>query len=173
VLLTHLATTYLTPPPPISPLAKFWGAFLPFSERSYESDRLVFGPGGEGCGGNQEMVVEVLVRGGVNGSGRRRGAERVLEGWNSAGACELSALESLKSLWVRIAVEASTSDPTKNLSFNLNLTPSQQQSRAEVPLPYAHEGRPQETTTSSASIFYDPDSADDIDDDDPDEDLDI
>jgi hypothetical protein len=31
-------------------------------------------------------------------------------------------------------------DPTQNLSFNLNLTPSQQESRARVPLPYVHEG---------------------------------
>lgn len=28
------------------------------------------------------------------------------------------------------------------MSFNLNLTPSQQESRAQVPLPYAHEGTP-------------------------------
>jgi elongator complex protein 5 len=62
-------------------------------------------------------------------------------------------------------------DPTQNLSFNVNLTPSQQESRAQVPLPYAHEGKPPEIPTSS--IIYDPDSADDIDDDDPDEDLDI
>ena len=62
-------------------------------------------------------------------------------------------------------------DPTQNLSFNVNLTPSQQESRARVPLPYAHEGKPPEIHTSS--IIYDPDSADDIDDDDPDEDLDI
>ncbi len=90
-------------------------------------------------------------------------------------------------------------DPTKNVSFNLNLTPEQQQSRAQVPLPYAHDGafisrllillrvplNPAWSTgvsqtnmgTPSAipegSILYDPDSADDIDDDDPDEDLDI
>jgi len=174
VLLTHLATTYLTPPPPVTPVAKFWATFLPFSVRSYESDRLVFGPGGEGCGGNAEMVVEVLVRGGINGPGRRRVVERTLEGWND-GACELTALESLKCVWIRKAVDEPTSDPTKHASFNLSLTPSQQQSRAQVPLPYAHEGRPQETSSNASigAIFYDPDSADDIDDDDPDEDLDI
>ena len=81
-------------------------------------------------------------------------------------------------------------DPTQNVSFNLILTASQQQSRAQVPLPYAHEGnsavqayydinltftsgKPTEKQTNSAAILYDPDSADDIDDDDPDEDLDI
>lgn len=82
-------------------------------------------------------------------------------------------------------------DPTQNLSFNLNLTSSQQQSRAQVPLPYAHEGefkkplkhnrhlnicetgQPTKKQPAPITIFYDPDSADDIDDDDPDEDLDI
>lgn len=76
------------------------------------------------------------------------------------------------------------------MTFNLNLTPEQQQSRAQVPLPYAHEGaatlhcicvwvliycltgKPAPTATPAA-ILYDPDSADDLDDDDPDEDLDI
>lgn len=33
-------------------------------------------------------------------------------------------------------------DPTKNLSFNLSLTESQQASRAQVPLPYEHDGDP-------------------------------
>lgn len=81
-------------------------------------------------------------------------------------------------------------DPTQNLSFNLNLTPEQQRSRAQVPLPYAHEGmsppvawlhvadvkptgKPAGQTHAPAAILYDPDSADDLDDDDPDEDLDI
>jgi hypothetical protein len=105
VLLTYLATAYLTLPPPASPSAKFWGTFLPFSERSYEIDRLVFGVGGEGAGRNGEMVVEVLVRGGTNGSGKVRGVERTLEGWMGAGPCGLTDLESLKSLWVRKAIE--------------------------------------------------------------------
>lgn len=66
-------------------------------------------------------------------------------------------------------------DPTQNLSFNLSLTDEQQRSRAQVPLPYAHEGNPPEKVNvpSPAAILYDPDSADDLDDDDPDEDLDI
>jgi elongator complex protein 5 len=82
------------------------------------------------------------------------------------------------------------------VSFNLNLTLEQQQQRAKVPLPYAHEGvcclvsiphaarlmnvhlskgKPAESAASApvGAIYYDPDSADDIDDDDPDEDLDI
>ena len=107
VLLTHLATAFLTPPPPVSPPAKFWGVFLPVSERGYESDRLVFGPGGEGSGGGGEMVVDVLVRGGGDGSGRRRAVERVLEGWSAAlgGACDLTALESLKGVWKRKTVD--------------------------------------------------------------------
>jgi elongator complex protein 5 len=79
-------------------------------------------------------------------------------------------------------------DPTTNLSFSLNLTPSQQAARAQVPLPYAHQGhlytvlQPLKADCVlliggdpkvQGAIYYDPDSADDIDDDDPDEDLDI
>jgi len=173
-LLKHLATEYLTPPLPLSPPEKFWGVFLPIVDRHYESEKLIFGSGGEGSGG-VEFVVEVLVRG-ADGPGRKRGVERVLEGWSSDGLpCELTALESLKSLWKGKAVEENGPDPTQNLSFNLNLTPEQQQSRAQVPLPYAHEGKPTERVDlpPPAAILYDPDSADDLDDDDPDEDLDI
>ncbi|KIM85277.1 hypothetical protein PILCRDRAFT_96413 [Piloderma croceum F 1598] len=175
ILLTHLSTAYSTPPPPSSTPEKFWGVFIPISERVYESEKLVFGPGGEGPGGGEkvEFVVEVLVRGG--GDGRRRAVERVLEGWSvqKGGPCDLISLDSLKSIWTRKVVEEGGPDPTQNISFNLNLTQSQQQSRAQVPLPYAHEGKPIEKRTTPAAILYDPDSADDIDDDDPDEDLDI
>ncbi|RDX55938.1 hypothetical protein OH76DRAFT_1396285 [Lentinus brumalis] len=175
-LLTHLSSAYLTPPPPLSPPEKFWGVFIPIAERLYESEKLVFGQDGEGSG-PQEFAVEVLVRGGTDGSGRRRGVERVLEGWSPAGGgpCELRDLENLKTLWTKKPVfEAqATADPTQNLSFNLNLTPEQQRSRAQVPLPYAHEGKHTETAQTPAAILYDPDSADDLDDDDPDEDLDI
>ncbi|KAI0639350.1 hypothetical protein C8Q77DRAFT_1045236 [Trametes polyzona] len=175
-LLTHLASAYLTPPPPLSPPEKFWSVFIPVSERTYESERLVFGSGGEGSG-LPEFVVEVLVRGGADSTGRRKGVERVLEGWSPAtgGPCELRELESLKALWSKKpAVETqSAPDPTQNLSFNLNLTPEQQRSRAQVPLPYAHEGKATQQTQAPAAILYDPDSADDLDDDDPDEDLDI
>lgn len=82
-----------------------------------------------------------------------------------------------------------TSDPMASLSFNLNLTDEQHAARAQVPLPYAHEGKKNYMLNLShsligadpcsgqvpdaAAILYDPDSADDVDDDDPDEDLDI
>lgn len=159
VLLTHVATEYMTPPPPLSPPEKFWGVFLPISQRHAEVEKLVFGPDGEGSG-DKEIVVEVLVRG-ADGSGRRRGIERELEGWSlaTASACELHELESLKVLWsrrpreqvkasLRVAYSAiammtllqSVPDPTQNVSFNLNLTPEQQQSRSQVPLPYLPEG---------------------------------
>jgi elongator complex protein 5 len=94
-LLAHLATEFLMPPPPISPLPKFWGVFLPLSERVHDTERLVFGSGGEGSGNPTEFVVELIVREGV---GRNRGIERVLEGWSSAlrGPCELNELEALK-----------------------------------------------------------------------------
>ncbi|RDB29589.1 hypothetical protein Hypma_015473 [Hypsizygus marmoreus] len=177
VLLAHLAKDYLTPPPPASPEAKFWAAFIPLSERGHDIDRLVFGADGEGSGGATEMVVEVLVRWSEN-FGKKRGVERVLEGWSSAvpnGVCELTRLESLKTFWTAKTTEQLTPDPTQLASFNLSLTSSQQESRAQVPLPYAHEGNllVRQTLTTTAAILYDPDSADDIDDDDPDEDLDI
>ncbi|KAI0778133.1 hypothetical protein BD413DRAFT_667505 [Trametes elegans] len=176
-LLAHLATAYLTPPPPLAAPEKFWGVFIPIAERHYECERLVFGPAGEG-GAPPEAAVEVLVRGAAaDGAGRRRGVERVLEGWSPAagGPCELRELESLKALWTKkpISEAQGAPDPTQNLPFNLNLTPEQQRSRAQVPLPYAHNGKPAEQNGVPAAILYDPDSADDLDDDDPDEDLDI
>lgn len=175
-LLTHLATEYLTPPPPASPEPKFWGVFLPVSERESDLERIIFGPDGEGSGASGEFVVEVILRGGGDPSGRRKAVERVLEGWDvmQGSSVQLTAMESLKKLFCKARVEEAAPDPTQNLSFNLNLTPSQQQARSQVPLPYVHEGKMLEMKVPTAgSILYDPDSADDIDDDDPDEDLDI
>ncbi|KJA29189.1 hypothetical protein HYPSUDRAFT_196592 [Hypholoma sublateritium FD-334 SS-4] len=173
-LLTHLAAEFLMPPPPLSPAPKFWGVFIPVSERVHDTESLVFGPGGEGSGGAGEFVAEVVVREG--GAGRKRGVERVLEGWATALGCpcELMELESIQPFAKRHTehIPSAAPDPTQNLPFNLSLTSSQQESRAQVPLPYAHEGVPI-TSNAPGAIFYDPDSADDIDDDDPDEDLDI
>ncbi|KAG6812494.1 hypothetical protein H0H92_002601 [Tricholoma furcatifolium] len=182
-LLRHLAKDYLTPPPPSSSETKFWSAFLPLSERTHDVERLIFGSGldGEGTGGVNEIVVEVLVR---SSEGRKRGVERELEGWSlkSTSPCDLTKFERLKGVWTQNAITEMVDwyvqtgpDPTQNVSFNLNLTASQQESRAQVPLPYAHEGNSSTRTAhgNAAAILYDPDSADDIDDDDPDEDLDI
>ncbi|KAF8807453.1 hypothetical protein BYT27DRAFT_7241992 [Phlegmacium glaucopus] len=175
VLLNYIATEFLMPPPPLTPLPKFWSLFLPISERVHDTEQLVFGADGEGSGHQTEFVVEVVAR---EGSGRNRGVERALEGWSTiqGGPCELTSLESLSHLLKKQKVHIDAPDPTQNLSFNLSLTSSQQQSRAQVPLPYVHEGQPtakQTPSTAPIAIFYDPDSADDIDDDDPDEDLDI
>ncbi|KAJ7619082.1 hypothetical protein DFH06DRAFT_1106349 [Mycena polygramma] len=174
-LLIHLSAEYLTPPPPLSPEAKFWSIFLPISERVHESERLVFGAEGEGTGEQDELVVELLVRGDGGQGLRRRGVDRTLQGLSlTRGACSLEDMVTLKSLWSRNVTEPTIVDPTQNVSFNLNLTTSQQNSRAQVPLPYVHEGRhPEKQPRAPAAIFYDPDSADDLDDDDPDEDLDI
>ncbi|KIJ68390.1 hypothetical protein HYDPIDRAFT_106584 [Hydnomerulius pinastri MD-312] len=178
-LITHLATSYLTPPPPAGPSEKFWSVFIPVSERAHESQNLVYGPDGTGtCSGGgsdaREFVVELVIRGG-GAEGRKRGIERTIEGWKDGAPQDLQKLDSLKSIWARKkADEEKQPDPTQNVSFNLNLTPSQEKSRAQVPLPYAHEGKQTTSTPSTAgAILYDPDSADDIDDDDPDEDLDI
>lgn len=178
VLLEYLAREFLTPPPPASSDVKFWSVFRPVSERGSECDRLVFGGNGEGTGPTTEFVVEVLSR---SLRGTKRSVERSLEGWSwtQGGACELTMLESLKTIWSKTATMLEHRDPpdlVQGVSFNLTLTSSQQQSRAQVPLPYVHEGKDVIKKTSdstSAVIRYDPDSADDIDDDDPDEDLDI
>lgn len=106
VLLTHLSTSYFTPPPPLSSPAKFWSVFTPISERLYESEKLVFGSEGEGHAGN-DIVVEVIIRGGGgDGGGRKRGVEKVLEGWSieEEEPCELSELESLKSVFTKKTV---------------------------------------------------------------------
>lgn len=67
----------------------------------------MFGSGGEGSGGS-ELVVEIIIRGGSDGTGRRRGVERALEGWSSVSGtpCELNDLESLKVLWTRKVIAA-------------------------------------------------------------------
>ena len=54
-----------------------------------------------------EFVVEILVRGRsadvpiVPGSGKRKGVERLLEGWSASrgGPVPLEELDSLKSVW--------------------------------------------------------------------------
>nr|GAT48695.1 predicted protein [Mycena chlorophos] len=169
-LLVHLATEYLTLPPPLSPEPKFWAIFRPISERVSEAERVVLGPNGEGYS-NDELVLEMIVRG--HGD-RRRGVERTLHGWlRSRGLLPLAEVALLAPLLSKSRTQ--DSDPANNLmekvSFNLNLTAEQQTLRAQVPLPYEHQGSDQ--PRSSPAIYYDPDSGDDIDDDDPDEDLDI
>lgn len=197
MLLTHLTQSLSTPPPLLSSPEKFWNVFLPIAARTFDVEELVFGSGGEGSSAVDEIVVEVLVRGETgDASGRRRkGLERTLEGWlvSKATSCELQDLPGLRNLLgskspsVEVSLAnyfaplrtshylhqtAAVPDPTQNLSFNLTLTPEQQQSRTQVPLPYAYTGATIPASQSGA-ILYDPDSADDIDDDDPDEDLDI
>ncbi|KAL0072023.1 hypothetical protein AAF712_000946 [Marasmius tenuissimus] len=171
-ILTELAKEYLTFPPPISPEAKFWSVYIPLSEREHESERLILE--GRGSGNPDEFVVEVILRGATDASGRRKGVERVLEGWDTkSGPVRLEQLTSLSQLWKKVIVEEKAPDPTQNISFNLQLTPSQQEARAKVPLPYVLDGENRTQQNTNGAILYDPDSADDIDDDDPDEDLDI
>ena len=97
MLLNHIATEFLMPPPPLTPLPKFWSLFLPISERVHDTEQLVFSADGEGTGLQTDFVVEVVIR---EGNGRHRGVERVLEGWSTiqGGPCELSGLESLSHL---------------------------------------------------------------------------
>lgn len=94
-LLIHLATEYLITPPLAPPAAKFWAVFLPVSERGSDTDLLVYGNAGEGQGDPAEMVVEILIRS-AGGPGKKRGVNRVLEGWSTTqGPCELRRLSSL------------------------------------------------------------------------------
>ena len=92
-LLQHLSKDLFVPPPPLSPDAKFWTVFIPISERTSDTERLVFGPSGEGSGHPSEIVVELIIR---EAGRRKRGVERILEGWSNASSCELGALETLK-----------------------------------------------------------------------------
>jgi len=197
-LFTSIASEFLSPPPSSSSshtdpsILKFWNVFIPFTQpsRAGEVEALVFGQRDRPAGVQDEIVVEVLMRshsgelstiGGASAAmhtgARRRAVERVLEGWNIAKAepCKLEELATLKSVWRRNGVvEQVVPDPTKNLTFNLSLTESQQNSKSKVPLPYEHEGKPSDLARpQTAHILYDPDSADDLDDEDPDEDLDI
>ncbi|KAF8463366.1 hypothetical protein JB92DRAFT_3066724 [Gautieria morchelliformis] len=171
-LIHHLSTEYLTLPPPHSPPTKFWPIFTGLATRG-EGESLVWGTAGSGW--SAEVVVEVVMR---SASGKKT-VERSLEGWRKNAVCKLEELETLRDVWNRNSgsrqqQSQNTPDPTHNLPFNLSLTEAQQHSRAQVPLPYVHDGRIKpNSSTGDAAIYYDPDSADDIDEDDPDEDLDI
>jgi len=169
-LLLHLATAQLMPPPPVSRPDRFWHVFSPLSSRTWEVEEIVLGPGGGGPRHDGEMAIEVVTRA-PEGVGRN--LERDLLGWLRDSPCLLSELDSLKPIFEDVA-KTGSEQLTPHLSFNLSLTPEQQQSRANVPLPYAHKGElDRQASQSSGAILYDPDSADDIDDDDPDDDLDI
>lgn len=99
-LLLHISTNYMTPPPPLSPEPKFWSVFLPISERQHDINVIVYGGEGSGSHVTEEFVVETVVRGGQNGTRKRRAVERNLRGWKSPnGFCELKDLSELEGLW--------------------------------------------------------------------------
>ncbi|KDQ18276.1 hypothetical protein BOTBODRAFT_554947 [Botryobasidium botryosum FD-172 SS1] len=171
-LLASLSESYLTPPPPYSPPEKFWSLFIPTASRR-EGERL-----GMVERSWKEGVAEICIR----EKGARKGIVRVLEGWkyvNTGGGvvdCAWDELDAMKVVVDRLKGGPRSAGVTQSLSFNLNLTPAQQEARSMVPLPYAHEGEQSNTQAivpGAGHIFYDPDSADDMDDEDPDEDLDI
>lgn len=58
----------------------------------------MFGPGGEGSGHPSEIVIELIIR---EGARRKKGVERILEGWSNEKSCELNTLESLKGLMIK------------------------------------------------------------------------
>ena len=105
-LFLHLSKEYMISPPPATPEPNFWSIFIPLSERLDEIERLSFGLQGEGSGCNREMIIEILARG-INIRARKRGAERVLEGWDATRnmPCSLPDLQSLKSLFSKELIE--------------------------------------------------------------------
>ncbi|KAG9314405.1 hypothetical protein JVU11DRAFT_5202 [Chiua virens] len=117
-LLTHLASAYLTPPPPSGATDKFWSVFILVSERVHESEILVYGSDGSGtCSGGgadlQEFVVELTVRG-IAAEGRKRGIERTIEGWSGTRPENLQRLDALKSIWSR----GKSSDEVSHLALD-------------------------------------------------------
>ncbi|GHJ89463.1 hypothetical protein NliqN6_5865 [Naganishia liquefaciens] len=208
-LISHLAETYLTTPPPSGHLdadpqgMKFWSLLVTAD-----------GPGSAGWSGGQAgdikgkgrargeavvrsllgesdesaeaeaVVVQVLVRkqqGGAN-KGMSRGLEAVRWGAGAEGMvpCAWNEVEGLRSLGKGYVLESETVEERhpsqQHIPFNLSLTASQQASRAQVPIPYAHEGDEPSTPREPAAlggIIFEPGSEDDMDDDDPDEDLDF
>lgn len=122
------------PPPPLSPAPKFWGVFLPVSERVHDTESLVFGSGGGGSGSAGEFVAEVVVREG--GAGRKRGVERVLEGWATAlgGPCELMELESIKPLAKRHTEVGSLATGSRFILLIRNLAHPKRRSGSDAEL---------------------------------------
>lgn len=108
VLLKHIAETHLIIPPPKTPPERFWRVFSPIATRAWEVEHLVYDIGGLGSGGGwDEAVLEVVVRAQVAiAEGKRRGTERVLEGWSQAlGPCDLTELEGLRTIWTKSSTD--------------------------------------------------------------------
>jgi elongator complex protein 5 len=66
-LICHIADQYLVTPPLTQDdeeieFVKYLGVYLPISEREYEAEQVVFGPGGEGSGNSDDFIVEALAR---------------------------------------------------------------------------------------------------------------
>jgi elongator complex protein 5 len=144
--------------------------------------------GENGIGGG--CVVEVLVRKAQGGAGK--GMSRSLEGLRSdkgrrlesIGWEDLDELKNLATSFTGDETNDNQQDEAKHPSqehipFNLSLTPAQQASRADVPVPYAHEGDDGLSAATGGGgggggkIVFEPGYEDDMDDDDPDEDLDF
>ncbi|EJU04449.1 hypothetical protein DACRYDRAFT_93751 [Dacryopinax primogenitus] len=165
-ILHHLATNFLVLPPPYTDASKFWALFTGAAHR------------GEGMNPREVSIQEGLVESRVR---KRTLIQRALEGWKEGKegveACDWRDLEGMKLLLADLdpgVPQTSGTDPTQGLSFNLSLTPAQEQARGAVPLPYTHAGQPEEGTGGGqAGILYEPDEGDDVDEEDPDEDLDI
>ncbi len=155
-------------------------------ENGIEVSDWTAGPSQGDNGTSGGCVVEVLVRKAQGGAGK--GMSRSLEGLQSQKGLAIQSvrweeLDELRDLARNLEadeVDAEPKDEAKHPSqehipFNLALTPAQQASRANVPVPYAHEGDEGHSTPTGGGgkIVFEPGSDDDMDDDDPDEDLDF
>ncbi|KAJ9119305.1 hypothetical protein QFC24_005776 [Naganishia onofrii] len=167
-----------------------------------EMDATASNAGSTSSAGEGGVIVQILVR--KQQGGANKGMSRTLEAlrplrsasvpW-SLDSCpwyELSGMEDVGKAFGKTgkAVEPEQGDRVEqsnqeqhhpsqqHIPFNLSLTPAQQASRAQVPIPYAHEGddapsQQRYDTVPTGGIIFEPGSEDDMDDDDPDEDLDF
>lgn len=146
LLVRHLAGSYLTLPPPLSPPEKFWSLFHPAAERG-EGEILAFASTLSAeeeeivrINAAQEGVMEIVTRA-VASSSSKRGLERRLEGWkivesdNSSIGSSIGNDVQIRSVpWVELA-------SLSNISAR---------SRSDVPAPAENDGMRKATSHESA-----------------------
>ncbi|WRT68229.1 uncharacterized protein IL334_005205 [Kwoniella shivajii] len=159
-LVQHLSKSYLSPIS-ITPSPNLWMILENATKRSISSDLAYKGEEGIEAdpnwltnGGN--AIIQVLVRkatGGIKGISRSLEAAKCSTGdIDTRSELEVIELEDIINL-NPITNPTNTISPMENgdnkpiqnhseldLPFNLSLTDDQRRKRAEVPLPYAHEG---------------------------------
>jgi hypothetical protein len=126
VLFTHLSKAFLLPPPPRTPIAKFYSVFAPFVQRERrEAEKLWYADldGREpGSGnGNDERGLETVIEAVVRPLGMRKSVERSLEGWiDGKGVRQLEDLQSLGECFAGSGLPTGSRSDTK-VSFSSNV----------------------------------------------------